>query len=72
MADGRFTISIVPHAHPGVRKFQISARYISYGLIALAICSLIAIGTGFHYSSFTGIPEPCQLAKGKYRTEREP
>lgn len=49
MAEQRFTIIIVPHDRPGVRKLQISARVVLYGLIALAILSLAAMGTTIHY-----------------------
>lgn len=49
MAEQRFTIIIVPHDRPGVRKLQVSARFVLYGLITLAILSLAAIGTTIHY-----------------------
>ena len=49
MAEQRFTIIIVPHDRPGVRKLHVSARFVLYGLIALGVFFAAAIGTTIHH-----------------------
>jgi len=49
MEDSRFTILIVPSGRSELRKFKISSKYLSYGLITLAMLCALGIGTIVHY-----------------------
>jgi len=50
MADERYTVIIVPGASSRLRKFRISARFLSYALISLAALVLVCLGTVSHYA----------------------
>ncbi len=50
MADGRYTVIIVPDASSALRKFKFSARFLSYALITLAAFVLVSLGTVIHYA----------------------
>jgi murein DD-endopeptidase MepM/ murein hydrolase activator NlpD len=49
MAGSRFTILIVPSDSSELRKFKISSKFFSYGLITLTLLSVLAVGTIVHY-----------------------
>jgi murein DD-endopeptidase MepM/ murein hydrolase activator NlpD len=49
MGDSRFTILIVPSDRSELRKFKVKSKYISYGIILLAILCTLGVGTILHY-----------------------
>ncbi len=50
MADGRLTVIIVPGAGSALRKFKISARFLPFALISLAVLALVCLGTVIQYA----------------------